>query len=76
MKSIEKIEVVYKEVKPQSEEEKQIAEQQLEGTYNALFDLLLNNKEQNSQLGALETRRVERATTSQTDQPGLDRPRF
>ena len=29
-----------------------------------------------SLFGALETRRLERATASQTEQPGLDRPRF
>ncbi len=43
MKKNKKIEVVY--VSPQTEEERKIAERQLDVAYDALFDLLLEDKE-------------------------------
>lgn len=42
MKKDKKIEVVY--VSPQTEEERKIAEHQLEKAYDALFDLLLKDE--------------------------------
>lgn len=46
MKKDKKIEVVY--VPPQTEEERKIAEHRLEAAYDALFDLLLSEKSDNS----------------------------
>jgi len=46
MKKGEKIEVIYKPAKPQSEQETREAERQLESAYNTLFDLLLKNEEE------------------------------
>ncbi len=43
MKKDKKIEVIY--VPPQTAEERKIAERQLEAAYDALFDLLLEDKE-------------------------------